>query len=275
MLRTRVITAIIGFIVAFIFIMAGGYYYDVGILLLALGAWREYGKMTHHSSYMRLTDWWGLLSIVATMVCLALHKYVPYAWSFTVIVWAVIVLGLLFIASRTITLKEMATSLFGYFYIMSGFSALMMVRDNSLYSLLHVQADVVQPGLYMVWLLLFSTWASDTFAYFVGRAIGKHHIVPHISPNKTSEGFIGGFIGCLVISAIYAYVTGYSMQIALAIGLITGIFAPLGDLFESKIKRICEVKDSGMLLPGHGGILDRFDSLLFTATITMIYLLHM
>ncbi len=111
------------------------------------------------------------------------------------------------------------------------------------------------------------------FAYFSGRAFGKRKIVPSISPNKTLEGFIGGFIGCILTGAVFSYIVGIPWWMGIHVGMISGILAPLGDLFESKIKRLCNVKDSGTLLPGHGGVLDRFDSLLFAAPITLVYIL--
>ena len=120
---------------------------------------------------------------------------------------------------------------------------------------------------------MFSTWASDTFAYFAGRAFGKRKIVPSISPNKTLEGFIGGFIGCVVTGIVYAVISHIPVYIGAYVGIICGVLAPLGDLFESKLKRLCNVKDSGTLLPGHGGVLDRFDSLMFTAPVTLLLIL--
>ena len=92
-------------------------------------------------------------------------------------------------------------------------------------------------------------------------------------PNKSLEGYVGGFIGCLLTGIIYAVIVGIPFFLGLGAGLLTGIAAPLGDLFESKLKRACGVKDSGVLLPGHGGVLDRFDSLLFSAPMVLVYLL--
>ncbi|WP_369680427.1 phosphatidate cytidylyltransferase [Veillonella dispar] len=147
-----------------------------------------------------------------------------------------------------------------------------IIREK-IYMSLSMPFELYNWGTITLWLVLFTTWASDTFAYFAGRAFGKRKIVPSISPNKTLEGFIGGFIGCIITGAVFSYIVGIPWWMGIHVGMISGILAPLGDLFESKIKRLCNVKDSGTLLPGHGGVLDRFDSLLFAAPITLIYIL--
>ena len=148
-----------------------------------------------------------------------------------------------------------------------------MIRHDSIYMSLSMPFELYNWGTITLWLVLFTTWASDTFAYFAGRAFGKRKIVPSISPNKTLEGFIGGFIGCIITGAVFSYIVGIPWWMGIHVGMISGILAPLGDIFYSESKCFCTVKDSGTLLPGHGGVLDRFDSLLFAAPITLIYIL--
>ncbi|MBS1735768.1 MAG: phosphatidate cytidylyltransferase [Bacteroidetes bacterium] len=116
--------------------------------------------------------------------------------------------------------------------------------------------------------IIFSIWINDTMAYIVGSLIGKHPI-SKISPKKTWEGTIGGIILCVVIISIAGKWSGfYTTTDWIAISLLCGVFGSIGDLIESKIKRMAKVKDSGNLMPGHGGFLDRFDSLLI-ATIAV------
>ena len=148
-----------------------------------------------------------------------------------------------------------------------------MIRHDSIYMSLSMPFELYNWGTITLWLVLFTTWASDTFAYFAGRAFGKHKIVPSISPNKTLEGFYWWLYWLYYYRCCIFVYRGNSWWMGIHVGMISGILAPLGDLFESKIKRLCNVKDSGTLLPGHGGVLDRFDSLLFTAPITLIYIL--
>jgi phosphatidate cytidylyltransferase len=122
------------------------------------------------------------------------------------------------------------------------------------------------------------TWANDTFAYFFGRAFGKHKLIPRISPGKSVEGSVAGLIGTVVLGAVYArfVLASGGLPITLLHGAIGGalvaIVAQVGDLVESMFKREAGVKDSGRLLPGHGGILDRFDSLYFTIPFAYVYL---
>ena len=125
--------------------------------------------------------------------------------------------------------------------------------------------------LILVFVLL---WANDTFAYLTGRLLGKHKLFVRISPGKTIEGSVGGLVftmaGVIIFSRCVAWLP---LKVAIGMGLIAVVFGTLGDLCESMLKRQAGVKDSGRLIPGHGGILDRFDSVLFTMPFICIYLL--
>jgi phosphatidate cytidylyltransferase len=124
-------------------------------------------------------------------------------------------------------------------------------------------------------LLLFAlaiTWAADTVAYFVGRAIGKHPLAPHISPKKTWEGSLGGLAGSLVIAYAFHFWLTIPLPHLLAMAVLGNIAGQMGDLLESACKRSAGVKDSGGLLPGHGGILDRIDALILCLPVIWYYL---
>ena len=127
------------------------------------------------------------------------------------------------------------------------------------------QTRVLPGGAFLVWLIFLCSWGCDTCAYCVGVLIGKHKMAPHISPNKTVEGLIGGAIGCVVLGMILSFAFKYNLAHGFFLSFIAAIMAPVGDLFESYMKRACDIKDSGNILPGHGGMMDRFDSLLFVA----------
>jgi phosphatidate cytidylyltransferase len=129
-------------------------------------------------------------------------------------------------------------------------------------------------GLAWVIAALVITWANDTCAYFVGRAFGRHKFYPAVSPNKTWEGFAGGFLGSVGGLFIARLVFPVLRPLdCVVLGLAAGLFGPLGDLCESMLKRAYGAKDSGVLIPGHGGILDRVDALLFNAPVVYLYLM--
>ena len=123
-------------------------------------------------------------------------------------------------------------------------------------------------GLPLFFFVLFNIWATDSGAYFIGRALGKRKLWPEISPKKTVEGAIGGIASALVLTVIFQLIHPlFSFSEALLAAIVIAVFGQMGDLVESALKRHYGVKDSGNILPGHGGILDRFDSLIFVLPI--------
>ena len=128
-------------------------------------------------------------------------------------------------------------------------------------------------GLGWIFLLLVVTWFGDTGAYFAGRAFGRTKLLERVSPNKTREGAIGGMVLAVVGACLVKYLAldGVSWLHAVALGILLDAAGVIGDLFESMLKRTFDVKDTGSLLPGHGGILDRIDSLLFAAPVAWCY----
>jgi phosphatidate cytidylyltransferase len=126
--------------------------------------------------------------------------------------------------------------------------------------------EVALAGL--IFVISFST---DVFAYLTGKLFGKKKLAPKISPNKTIEGSLGELIFCTTISALFAFLTGLDVIYVTWIGALGSIVAQCGDLFASSIKRYCGIKDFGKLIPGHGGILDRFDSVMFVAVFIQLF----
>jgi phosphatidate cytidylyltransferase len=175
----------------------------------------------------------------------------------------VVALLVFFVSSaRQNAVAGFAVTLLGVVWVGGGLAFFMLVRD--------VQDD----GRLLVFTILLTVFADDTAAFFVGRAIGRHRLAPAISPGKSWEGFVGGTCAAVAVAFFALYeqnvvTTGES----LVLGLVIGLAATMGDLFESAVKRDLGVKDSGSLLAGHGGVLDRVDSLLWAGPAAYVALL--
>ena len=132
-------------------------------------------------------------------------------------------------------------------------------------------------GAFLIWIIFIGSWLSDTAAFYSGKFFGKHKLSPRVSPKKTIEGSIGGLLGATIFTGIFGvlvqkYVYIMPVYNYFLIGALCGLFGQLGDLVASSIKRYVQIKDYSNLIPGHGGILDRFDSIIFSATAVFYYL---
>ncbi|MCX6140373.1 MAG: phosphatidate cytidylyltransferase, partial [Candidatus Kapabacteria bacterium] len=173
--------------------------------------------------------------------------------------------------ARENALLNTALTVFGVAYISASLSSLLFIRSISEPELVGTWGDT---GTTVLLVLFVSVWLCDSAAYFVGMSIGKHKLFPRVSPKKSWEGAIGG-----LIAAVLAFYFMSSLMLpaldpihGIVCGLIVGVFGPIGDLVESLLKRDAVVKDSGGILPGHGGVFDRFDSMLFAAPLVLLYL---
>jgi phosphatidate cytidylyltransferase len=177
-------------------------------------------------------------------------------------VMSLLILGLFFRKNKNNTIVDSILSGFGILYISLPFCLFrrMAFVDG------HYEASVII-GIFCL------VWINDTFAFFCGKAFGKHKFIPLISPKKTIEGLIGGILAVAVCSIVIGYFTKvYSKEFWIVSGVMVMFFGTLGDLIASALKRYVGVKDFGTLIPGHGGFLDRFDSLIFV--IPFIYLTY-
>ncbi|MDO5044371.1 MAG: phosphatidate cytidylyltransferase [Coriobacteriia bacterium] len=200
-------------------------------------------------------------------------------------IYAVILLSLLalltwFILDTRTRIMDVAYTFFGASYTGLMLAALVLIRSAA-HSIsggvlfgVYVEAQVLA-GIFTAGIFA-SVWANDSFAYLVGSLFGKHKMVPKISPKKTWEGFYAGIVGSLIIWLLMLLIPGTNLTPVIAIlsGLLCGAVGVIGDLVESRIKRSSGVKDSGSLIPGHGGMLDRTDSLLLVG-ITAYFILKL
>ncbi|MEP6747278.1 MAG: phosphatidate cytidylyltransferase, partial [Bacteroidota bacterium] len=250
--------------------------------VIHFGCWIEYQKLVcridpeytdispFHKYGVMLAGWCIMLYFTNdafTIFGIALHTF--GMWLGLIAIFALPVGEFLF--SKQFELRNIGWSLFGLLYISVGLALMIDIRcmgmiekGNGIYS------DAL--GYVLPLGILIAIWINDTMAYLVGSFIGKTPF-SKISPKKTWEGTIGGAILCIVVIVLLGKWAGFLTTIAWAIiAAIAAVFGILGDLFESKLKRMANVKDSGSIMPGHGGFLDRFDSLLFVTPFVWLYL---
>ncbi|MCQ2008981.1 MAG: phosphatidate cytidylyltransferase [Sporolactobacillus sp.] len=181
-------------------------------------------------------------------------------WPKLVVLLVLLLVSLNVVTKNRFSFAHSAYLFLAVFYISIPFQLLVRIRLDSLALVFFVQIII---------------WTTDSGAYFVGRKLGKNKLAPYISPNKTREGSIGAIIAALVVAALFQLIIGYplfgSWPMLFMVALLISVFGQLGDLVESAIKRFYGVKDSGTILPGHGGLLDRFDSLIFV--LPLLYVL--
>lgn len=272
MLAKRILTGIIGGAATIGIIYEGNWLFFLMILVLSLVGWLEYTNMTSKLK-LNVADRTGAV----WLVCF----FGAYWFGAVKLMFFLFFFLMVWLLLRTVFFHTVATpadsayTLYGLVYIGGGFLAMLALRSGTLASYVTDYFGIVmlEPARFMVYLLVLSTWASDTFAFAFGKLWGKTKLCPTISPGKTQEGAIGGVIGTIVVALLFSLVFKFSLIHGLAIGVIIAIAAPLGDLAESILKRVCGVKDSGQIIPGHGGVLDRFDSLFFAAPAVYMYLL--
>jgi phosphatidate cytidylyltransferase len=261
MLKQRILTALvlIPIVLGILFYAPYPVFEGAAAVLMLLGAWEWSKLMGLSQRYARLL----YLALIALLLALV------YWWEFTseiVLViggvwWSLITLTLIYLVyqKRALTLPAWLVGISGIFTIVPCWVGLSILR-----TIPSGNGDI------LILLLLLCVWGADTGAYFSGRFFGRHKLAPLISPKKTWEGCYGGAVTIALVISIYGLlenIPGYGLIAWLGVGLLILVVSIVGDLFESLLKRGRSIKDSGQLLPGHGGILDRLDSLFAAAPV--------
>ncbi len=254
----RILTAIIGIPIIIFIIYKGGNILLISIIAVTLIALNEYSNALEisnesHSNIEEVSHYKICLWVSSLLSYIVLY-YNNFDINFEAPFLLIVLLGISLIQIFN-HLKNVGISrdmFYGYVYITIFFRFIFYTSqlDNS----------------YVVWLIFIIAWSTDTFAYFTGLLFGKHKLAPIISPKKTIEGAIGGILGCAVSTFVFSIIFIPEITtISILFGILGSIISQLGDLNASMIKRSNGIKDFGYIIPGHGGILDRFDSILFTA----------
>ncbi len=259
-LAARVLVALILIPIAIVMVWQGGEVFALGLAVLGVIMLGELYTLMERVRPPALAGFLTLIALIAAAL------YGEQRQVILVLVAAFPVTFFLALARprRANVSWAIAATLFGVLWIGLPMVHAIWLRDLGI----DQDGETVRTGMGLVFDVLIATFVGDTFAYFVGRAYGRTQIAPLISPNKTLEGLVGGVVGGTIAfwcAGLYQdWLSGWD---ALLIGFLVAIAAPIGDLFESLIKRDLEVKDTGTLLGAHGGVLDRLDAVLFTIVV--------
>lgn len=257
MFKTRLLSGIVLVVIALVLIITGGNVLLVSTAVISFIGMFELYRIFHIEKTIA-----GIAGYLAAILFYCNLKF-SFLLDSTLFVIGILV-ALMFIYVLTYPkykTEQMLAAFFGVFYV--------GVMLSFVY-----QTRMLANGAYIVWLIFLCSWGCDTCAYCVGVLFGKHKMTPKLSPKKSWEGAVGGVVGAALLAVIYGFLFRTAMEnttediLALAVICAVGaVISMVGDLTASAIKRNYEIKDYGKLIPGHGGILDRFDSVIFTAPV--------
>ncbi|MDK2865888.1 MAG: phosphatidate cytidylyltransferase [Clostridiales bacterium] len=249
----RTISAIVALPLLFFVLFKGGVFLFLAALILSL-----IGQFEFYRAFSKTHDPVVKLGYVMTLFWyLGLYFNLPKAYeTLCISVYLFGILSHIIISKKESVLFDEMIGFIGFFYVSFTISHILLISNYH--------------NAFFIWYPFIIAFSSDTFAYFTGRFFGKHKLIPSVSPKKTIEGAVGGLVLCTILSGVYANIwypdfVGY----AILLGFIGSALSMVGDLIASRIKRITHIKDFGKIMPGHGGVLDRFDSLI--VTIPLVY----
>jgi len=261
LLLKRVLSAVLGIPILIYLAYEGQFLFLAGIVFLSATSLNELRfiiKRMNYQTHPLLVYGSGILFPLLAFLSRQDQESELFLAGFTF--FLLIHLIALIITFPKYSIGDAASSFFGSSYVSILLSYLILIRKMPF-------------GFQYLLFVFIATWACDTGAYFSGRLWGHHRLWPHLSPQKTWEGSLGGLVLSIAAALIFQIIYPlFSYLDALFLGLLIGIFVQVGDLVESAFKRLGGVKNSGELIPGHGGILDRFDGLLFSAPVAYFYL---
>lgn len=253
MFKTRLISGIILVIIALATIISGSWILFFTLLAVSLIGMRELYKVMkvsdEHVTVLELVGYLG-----AVLYYIAMRSDFGNYGTMAIIISMILILFVYVFGYPKYRAEQVMAAFFGVVYVAVMLSFIYLTRN-------------LPDGKFLVWLIFLCSWGCDTCAYCVGMLIGKHKMAPVLSPKKSIEGAVGGVVGAALLGVIYAAATQGKMAEYALICAVGALISMVGDLAASAIKRNQNIKDYGKLIPGHGGILDRFDSVIITAPV--------
>lgn len=253
MFKTRLISGIVLVIIALATIISGSWIMFFTLLAVSLIGMRELYKVMkvsdEHVTVLELVGYLG-----AVLYYIAMKADFGNYGTMAIIISMILILFVYVFGYPKYRAEQVMAAFFGMVYVAVMLSFIYLTRN-------------LPDGKFLVWLIFLCSWGCDTCAYCVGMLIGKHKMAPVLSPKKSIEGAVGGVVGAALLGVIYAAATQGKMAEYALICAVGALISMVGDLAASAIKRNQNIKDYGKLIPGHGGILDRFDSVIITAPV--------
>lgn len=256
----RIVTAVIGLPILIALLVLGGWFvYALTLALVVIGM-VEYIHAINHQLPIKAGYFWPI--IFSALLVTVMHF--DYQLALPTLLIAFILTFVIEITGRKHNAYRAMATVFGLVWVPT------MLGHLQLF-------DAIPQGIYYLWMVFILAFVTDTFAYFVGKFLGKTPLTPEISPNKTVAGAVGGTAATIMAMVIYGFVLKHYFAFDLPLylygilGFVGAIVSQCGDLTASLIKRKLEIKDYGKLLPGHGGVLDRFDSIIFVLPIVYLF----
>lgn len=253
MFKTRLISGIVLVIIALATIISGSWILFFTLLAVSLIGMRELYKVMkvsdEHVTVLELVGYLG-----AVLYYIAMKADFGNYGTMAIIISMILILFVYVFGYPKYHAEQVMAAFFGVVYVAVMLSFIYLTRS-------------LPDGKFLVWLIFLCSWGCDTCAYCVGMLIGKHKMAPVLSPKKSIEGAVGGVAGAALLGVIYAAATQGKMAEYALICAVGALISMVGDLAASAIKRNQNIKDYGKLIPGHGGILDRFDSVIITAPV--------
>ncbi|MGO1469008.1 MAG: phosphatidate cytidylyltransferase [Tissierella sp.] len=247
----RIFSAIIGTIILIIIVNKGKIYLNTGVLIISLMGLKEFYQALKKIDYNPL----NYIGYICTFL-IYISNFLFQIDIIFILMFALISILIIYLFNENRSISDVGVTILGILYVPFLFSYMNLLEGN----------------IY-IWLIFIISFGTDTFAYLGGKYFGKRKLWPEVSPNKTIEGSIGGVLGSLFLTIIFSFFTKEdSIYLLSILAIIVSIFSQIGDLIASKIKRTTGIKDYGKIMPGHGGILDRFDSIILATPIIYYYI---